>query len=200
MTHRIQALACAACALAASPLAPAQDWRDEDPAGYDDGWWDGVAIEEQDDRWEYPDQFGWGENEYGERYGVREWGQSEGDWDYLDDYNYYQDYDPTDNRPIVDPDLDRRYEHESPETDYWYDEDRIDNLRGYGPDGGRVEAGPDPGELPEGAVEDRFHYDDPYIYDPNYDYDVGDSDIDRFQTWYGDEEEGQQRFYDSLRL
>lgn len=187
--RRFMTVATALCAMGFAHQAATQEleYENEGDWEYDDDWWDGV------------DEFGWGEQDYGDRYGVREWGQSEADWDYLDDYNYYQDYDPTDNRPIVDPDLGRRYEHESPETDYWYDEDPIDNLRGRGYPEEPVELGPETEEIPDQFREDRFHYDDPYIYDPNYDYDVGDSDMDRFQEWYSDEE-GHQRFYDSLSL
>lgn len=199
-------LATALMAVTSAALAQDPLYDTAVPPRADDAWWEGEETEEEDEvRWEDPDEFGWGENEYGDRYGVREWGQSESDWSYLDSYNYYMDYEETDDGPGLETeeiaDGEAGYEGESVETDYWYEDDVIDNLRGYRPDDVVPLVPPEEEEGPAAPIEDRFHYDDPYVYDPNYDLDVGDSDLDRFESWYLDEErQGPQRFYDSLRL
>lgn len=174
----------------------AQDWRYDESTtrGADSSWWDGHPRD-ADAEWRSNDRFDWTEQEEADALRRQEWGRGASDWDYLDEYNYYQDADPTDNLPRVDPDLwAEQYQNQLDphEPEVWSEPESLDDLTTV-----------PPAEDPTAQPGEPFRA-DPGLAVPTTperyrdDYEVDIEQRDDFDTWYS--EKSHQRFYDSLSL
>lgn len=174
----------------------AQDWRYDEPAarGANSAWWDGQPGD-TDPGWRSYDRFDWTEQEEADALRRQEWGRSASDWDYLDEYSYYQDADPTDNLPRVDPDLwSERYQNQLDpyEPEVWSEPESLGDLTTVPPE---EDPTAQPGDAfrtspgPAAPIPSERYRDD---------YEIDVDQQDDFDTWYS--EESHQRFYDSLSL
>lgn len=172
--------------------AAAQNLLGDAASTADDAWWEDEP-QSNDIREPVYDR-----QEVGERQvplEQQEWGRGEADWNYLDDYSYYQDADPTDNLPRVDPDLwTERYQSQLDpnEPEVWSEPESLDDLTSVPP----AEA-----PIAQPGVAPPY---EPAPYGPGPNFEVHIADRDQFDSWYledvEDAREPQQRFYDSLSL